>query len=123
MALAIVLFLFFVIYKFVGGKGKEGVYPDLSDMKKNNSLLKMFNANHINAIVDHFTSLEAVSKAIRQAGLESSNLIFGKSNQTCHPVKPCIKRNQSCHSSYFFLGFPTLEINDCHKKNNGFSYK
>ena len=45
---------------------------------KNNSLLKEFNVRHVNAIVDQFKSLEEVSAAVRKAGLESSNLIFGK---------------------------------------------
>ncbi len=45
---------------------------------KSNSLLQMYNARHVNAIIDQFRSAEEVSRAIRKAGLESSNLIFGK---------------------------------------------
>lgn len=41
------------------------------------SLLQMYRVRHVNAIVDQFRTLEEVSKAIRSAGLESSNLIFG----------------------------------------------
>ena len=34
---------------------------------------------HSEVILDNFSTLSEVSEAIRQAGLESSNLIFGKS--------------------------------------------
>lgn len=78
MAAAIVLFILFVIHKWYGKhRGNEdGLYPNLEEFKEN-TLLKMFNATHINAIVDQFTSFADVSRAVRQAGLESSNLIFG----------------------------------------------
>ena len=49
---------------------------------KYNSLLDAYGARHINAIVDQFKSLEEVTKAVRAAGLESSNLIFGKKDKT-----------------------------------------
>ena len=45
---------------------------------KHNSLLESYGALHINAIVDQFKSLKEVTQAVRSAGLESSNLIFGK---------------------------------------------
>ena len=37
----------------------------------------MFNAKHVNAIEDHFSSLKEISSAINMAGLEQSQLIFG----------------------------------------------
>ena len=45
-----------------------------------NSVWKMFGggSSNYNAILDKFTSLDNVTNAIRQAGLESCNLIFGK---------------------------------------------
>ncbi len=44
-----------------------------------NSLLDTLGVKHVNAIVDQFKSLREVTQAVRQAGLESSNLIFGES--------------------------------------------
>ena len=43
-----------------------------------NSLLDMYNVRHVNAIVDQFNSVEEVTASLRRAGLESSNIIFGK---------------------------------------------
>jgi hypothetical protein len=57
-----------------GQQKKNKLYPDLSE----NSLLKNYSARHLNAIVDKFTNFDEVGQAIRNAGLESSNLIFGK---------------------------------------------
>lgn len=37
----------------------------------------MYGARDINTIVDRFTNLSDVTSAVRQAGLESSSLIFG----------------------------------------------
>ena len=51
-------------------------------MAKVNSLLKNHNVKHINVIADHFNSLSEVSQAVKDAGLESSNLIFGKCTST-----------------------------------------
>ncbi len=77
-SVAIIAVVFIILYKFCGGKNRKSrLYPDLDNIKSN-SLLNMYNARHVNAIVDQFTSLTEVSKAVRQAGLESSNLIFGK---------------------------------------------
>ncbi|XP_064642178.1 uncharacterized protein LOC135496663 isoform X2 [Lineus longissimus] len=56
-----------------GQQRKNKLYPDLSE----NSLLKNYSARHLNAIVDKFSNLDDVGQAIRNAGLESSNLIFG----------------------------------------------
>ena len=45
------------------------------------SLLELYGARHINAIVDQFRDLSEVSKALRLAGLESADLIIGKFNE------------------------------------------
>ncbi|KAK3105259.1 hypothetical protein FSP39_021021 [Pinctada imbricata] len=58
-----------------GLKG-ERLYPDLQKMQSN-SVFKMFGGNSYNAIIDRFTNLDDVRDAIRKAGLESCNLIFG----------------------------------------------
>ena len=42
-----------------------------------NSLLELYNAKHVNAIEDRFKTLDEVSNAIKAAGLEHSQLIFG----------------------------------------------
>ncbi|ELU11175.1 hypothetical protein CAPTEDRAFT_224266 [Capitella teleta] len=81
VAFAIIcLLVIFVVKKCCSKSGrKKEIYPDLSNISSSyeNSLLQMYNVRHINAIVDQFHSLEEVSKAVRRAGLESSNLIFG----------------------------------------------
>lgn len=62
----------------LGSRRKKRLYPDLSGSKyEDNSLLNAYNAKHVNAIIDQFTSLQEVTEAVRKAGLESSNLIFG----------------------------------------------
>ena len=38
----------------------------------------MYNVKHVHAIQDHFQSLSEISSAIKNAGLENSQLIFGK---------------------------------------------
>ena len=43
-----------------------------------NSIFKAFGGQSYDAILDRFTSLDDVKDAIRKAGLESCNLIFGK---------------------------------------------
>ena len=84
MLMTLVMLAIIVVFKWcTSGRrhdaSEEQPYPELVDMKERpNSLLQMFGASHINAIVDQFTSFEAVTAAIRKAGLESSNLIFGK---------------------------------------------
>lgn len=45
--------------------------------KRQNSLLELFNAKHIHAIEDHFNNLNEISEAIKRAGLEKSQLVFG----------------------------------------------
>ena len=35
---------------------------------------------HVHAIKDHFSNLEEIALAIKNAGLEKSQLIFGKNN-------------------------------------------
>lgn len=42
-----------------------------------NSLLELFNAKHLHAIGDNFRDLDEVANAIKSAGLEKSQLIFG----------------------------------------------
>jgi hypothetical protein len=44
----------------------------------------MYQARHLNSISDNFSSLAEVSEAIREAGLEKSQLIFGKSSKLLH---------------------------------------
>lgn len=48
-----------------------------TDSGSQNSLLELFNAKHLQAIGDHFKDLEEVAGAIKTAGLEKSQLIFG----------------------------------------------
>ena len=68
-----------ILHYFCGRKKK--LYPDISkymkDENTSNALLEMYGVKHVNAIVDQFHSLDQVSNAIRKAGLENSNLIFG----------------------------------------------
>ncbi len=47
------------------------------DASSQNSLLGLYNVKHVKAIEDHFKSLKEVSAAIKSAGLENSQLIFG----------------------------------------------
>ena len=42
-----------------------------------NSLLDLFNVKHVHAIGDHFKNLNEVANAIKTAGLQNSQLIFG----------------------------------------------
>jgi len=46
-------------------------------LEKTNSILELFKAKHVHAIEDHFNDLNEISVAIKQAGLEKSQLIFG----------------------------------------------
>ena len=48
-----------------------------------NSLLDLYKVRHVDAIADRFKTLDEVSEAVRKAGLESSNLIFGRYNTYC----------------------------------------
>jgi hypothetical protein len=46
---------------------------------QNNSIWNLFGkGTSYDSILDRFTSLDDVTSAIKQAGLESCNLIFGK---------------------------------------------
>lgn len=74
-----------LIYFFWGGSKRKapgsgnqtGNFFNHSKMK-NNSIFKMYMGGvHSDKIFDKFTTLDEVTAAIRQAGLESSNLIFG----------------------------------------------
>lgn len=99
--ISIIIFggIVFLIWYFCGGSSNQSkratdknnsstnkLYPDLSNLQKSkasmqqNSIWNMFGGggSDYNAILDKFTSLEEVQNAIRQAGLESCNLIFGK---------------------------------------------
>ena len=40
-------------------------------------MLGLYNVRHVNAIEDRFRSLDEVSSAIKDAGLEKGQLIFG----------------------------------------------
>ncbi|XP_071146406.1 uncharacterized protein [Mytilus edulis] len=98
--ISIIIFggIVFLIWYFCGGSSNQSkgatdknnsstnkLYPDLSNLQKSkasmqqNSVWNMFGGggSDYNAILDKFTSLEEVQNAIRQAGLESCNLIFG----------------------------------------------
>ncbi|CAG2252751.1 RGLG [Mytilus edulis] len=98
--ISIIIFggIVFLIWYFCGGSSNQSkratdknnsstnkLYPDLSNLQKSkasmqqNSIWNMFGGggSDYNAILDKFTSLEEVQNAIRQAGLESCNLIFG----------------------------------------------
>ena len=48
-----------------------------SESGSQNSLLELFNAKHLQAIGDNFRDLDEVANAIKSAGLEKSQLIFG----------------------------------------------
>jgi hypothetical protein len=47
------------------------------DSGSRNSLLELYQAKHVHAIEDHFENLNEISAAIKSAGLENSQLIFG----------------------------------------------
>ncbi|XP_069118410.1 uncharacterized protein [Argopecten irradians] len=55
---------------------QSNLYPDLSQLQ-NNSIFNLFGGGSYEAILDKFSTLEEVQTAIRKAGLESCNLIFG----------------------------------------------
>jgi len=80
-SVCIVLAFLYILHKCFGGRKKAGSQqPEQTVAQPGgrfNSLLTMYQVRHVNAIVDQFKTLEDVSKAIRRAGLESSNLIFG----------------------------------------------
>ena len=91
--ISIIIFgvIVFVIWYFCGGSSSSSsgsssskqpetnkLYPDLSSLQKNSVWSLFGGGSSYDAILDKFTSLEDVTNAIRQAGLESCNLIFGK---------------------------------------------
>lgn len=55
----------------------DGISNRLKEQFSSNSLLGLYQVKHLHAIADNFTSLNDISKAIRDAGLEKSQLIFG----------------------------------------------
>ena len=73
IAIAIIAF---IINKFC--RKQRVRQPPQITVSRTNRLLETYGVRHINAIVDQFKSFEEVSQAIRKAGLESSNLIFGE---------------------------------------------
>lgn len=98
ISIGIFVVIVFLIWYFCGAENNKPspryaekkssgsrLYPDLSNLQKSsasmqeNSIWKMFGGGGSNydAILDKFTSLDDVTTAIRQAGLESCNLIFG----------------------------------------------
>ncbi|RNA02845.1 copine family 2-like [Brachionus plicatilis] len=50
---------------------------DKTESGSQNSILELFNVKHLQAIGDHFKDLREVADAIKTAGLENSQLIFG----------------------------------------------
>lgn len=73
-----VCLLIVLLYKCFSGLKKGGHhFPNLSEVRRPNSLLRLYGVRHINAIVDQFKTLDQVTDAIHKAGLESCNLIFG----------------------------------------------
>lgn len=93
--ISIVIFglIAFVAWYFFGGNSRpknsssstssksdgNKLYPDLKKMEAS-SLFSSWASSFtsVDAIMDKFTQLEDVQTAIRQAGMESCNLIFGK---------------------------------------------
>lgn len=74
-----VCLLIVLLYKCFSGLKKGGHhFPNLNDVRRPNSLLRLYRVRHINAIVDQFKTLDQVTDAIHKAGLESCNLIFGE---------------------------------------------
>jgi len=69
-SLAVIFIVFIFLFTLCGSGKKDKEY-------RANSILKQFKARHMNVIVDQFSSLSDVTQAIRKAGLESSNIIFG----------------------------------------------
>lgn len=53
------------------------VRPKQAGSERNNSMLQLLKTDDLHAVAEKFSTLEAVSAAIRRAGLESCNLIFG----------------------------------------------
>jgi len=86
VAVLIVLVVVYILHKCCGPGNKysqkKRLYPELNRVGERyrtpNSILAMYKVRHVNAIVDQFKSLQEVSQAVRKAGLESSNLIFGE---------------------------------------------
>jgi len=54
------------------------------DSGSRNSLLELYHAKHVHAIEDHFENLNEISAAIKSAGLENSQLIFGNFHSNAH---------------------------------------
>ncbi|XP_045163069.2 uncharacterized protein LOC123527573 isoform X1 [Mercenaria mercenaria] len=76
----ILLVIYFLWGRPNGQSTKPGNQGNLFDQTKlkNNSIYRMYmGGTHSGKIIDKFTSLDEVTEAVRKAGLESSNLIFG----------------------------------------------
>lgn len=76
----VIVLLIYILSKCCSSHSSKNPRLDLhlSSLSHQNTLLENYNVRHINAIVDQFRSLEEVTRAIRGAGLECSNLIFGE---------------------------------------------